>query len=124
MQNEEGVMPVPLERLKRELDELHKRLLAQLEAPSITSNGEAIGYGLHQADHATEAFEQTKGLAIRQNTRGLLAQVEAALARFEQGTYGICTGCGKPIDPARLEAVPYAALCIECQSRLEHKGQP
>lgn len=115
-------MPVPLERLKRELQEEHKRLLAQLDNPSITGNGEAIGYGLHQADHATEAYEQSKGLAIRQNTKSLLRQVEMALARFDRGTYGLCTQCGQPIDPARLEAIPYALLCIECQALLERKG--
>jgi len=115
-------MPVPLERLKRELQEEHKRLTHQLSNPSITGNGEAIGYGLHQADHATAAFEQTKGLAIRKNTENLLRQVEAALARFEKGTYGLCLQCGQPIDPARLEAIPYAQLCIKCQSKLERQG--
>jgi DnaK suppressor protein len=115
-------MPVPLERLKRELQDEHKRLVSQLNNPSITGNGEAIGYGLHQADHATEAYEQTKGLAIRQNTEKLLRQVEAALERFEKGTYGLCTRCGRPIDPARLEALPYAQWCMECQSQLERKG--
>ncbi len=116
-------MPVPFERLRRELEAEHKRLLDQLNNnPSITSNGEAIGYGLHQADHATEAFEQTKGLAIRKNTEGVLRQVEAALARFEKGTYGLCTHCGQPIDPARLEALPYAQWCITCQTHLESKG--
>ncbi len=111
-------MPVPFERLKRELEEKRKQLINQLDTLLITGNGEAIGYGLHQADHATDAFEQTKVLAIRQNIEGMLQQVEAALGRFEKGTYGICTNCGQPIDPARLEAIPYAPLCIECQSRL------
>ncbi len=116
-------MPVPLERLKAELQAQYKRLIEQVSQLSSAeaSQGEAIGYGVHQADHATEAFEQAKGLAIRQNTESTLRQVEAALARFEKGTYGLCVQCGNPIDPARLEAIPYAQLCMNCQSRLEHK---
>jgi RNA polymerase-binding protein DksA len=115
-------MPVPLERLKRELTEERKRLLEQLERPVVNDASEAIGYGMHQADHATEAFEQTKQLAIRQNTEGVLRRVEAALARFNDGTYGLCLQCGRPIDPARLEALQYAELCMDCQSKLERKG--
>ena len=114
-------MPVPFERLKRELQAEHKRLLERLSNPLVTGPGESIGYGVHQADHATEAFEQAKSLAIRQNTESLLRRVEAALARFEKGTYGLCTQCGRPIDPARLEAIQYAELCMECQGQLERK---
>jgi RNA polymerase-binding protein DksA len=114
-------MPVPLERLKNELQIEHKRLQELVSQPVTDNQGETIGYGTHQADHATEAFEQAKGLAIRQNMLSTLKQVEAALARFEQGTYGLCTQCGKPIDPARLEALPSAEWCMTCQTQLEHK---
>jgi DnaK suppressor protein len=48
-----------------------------------------------------------------------LAQVQDALARFDDGTYGVCEGCHQAIDPARLEALPYATLCLRCQQRLE-----
>jgi DnaK suppressor protein len=71
------------------------------------------------ADDATEAFEQAKDLALRQNAQQLLVQVTDALARFEQGTYGICESCREEIDPARLKALPYATLCIRCQQRLK-----
>ena len=82
------------------------------------ANGEPhLGYGNHMADDATEAFEQAKGLALRQNAEQLLAQVTDALERFEQGSYGICERCGIEIDPARLEALPYATLCLRCQQR-------
>jgi len=58
---------------------------------------------------------------MRKNNERLLAQVERALARFEDGTYGLCVDCGRPIDPARLEALPYAQLCLDCQSKQERK---
>ena len=108
------------ERLKKQLKEEHKRLKAELAAMPIHDGG-AIGYSTHQADDATEAFEQAKELTMRQNSERLLSQVERALARFDDGTYGLCVDCGRPIDPARLEALPYAQLCLGCQSKQERK---
>ncbi len=90
-------------------------IIAQAEAEG---GGENLGYGNHMADDASEAFEQAKELALHENARRLLEQVEAALQRFEEGTYGLCENCGAEIDPARLNALPYATLCIRCQQRL------
>ncbi len=113
-------MAVSHEKLKKQLKEEQKRLKAELAAIPVNDRG-AIGYSTHQADDATEAFEQAKGLAMRQNAERLLDQVERSLARFEDGTYGLCVNCGRPIDPARLEALPYAQLCLDCQSKQERK---
>ena len=88
--------------------------IAQMDAEGATN----LGYGNHMADDATEAFEQAKDLALRQNAERLLLQVEGALERFEQGSYGTCERCEAQIDPARLEALPYATLCLRCQQRL------
>jgi DnaK suppressor protein len=88
-------------------------VIAQIEAEGGTN----LGYGNHMADDASEAFEQAKDLALRQNAEQLLAQVKEALARFDRGTYGICQQCREEIDPARLEALPYANLCLRCQQR-------
>jgi DnaK suppressor protein len=89
-------------RLEQELDEIS-------EAPEAN-----VGYGNHMADDATIAHEQTKALAVKQNSRWLLVQVNEALERFEQGTFGVCENCGHSIDPARLKAIPYTAHCIRC----------
>lgn len=113
-------MTVLHDKLKKQLKEEHKRLKAQLSANPVHDRG-GMGYSTHQADDATEAFEQAKGLAIRQNSERLLTQVESALARFEDRTYGLCVHCGRPIDPARLEAIPYTSSCLDCQSKQEHK---
>ncbi len=112
-------MTVLHERLKKELKAEFKRLKLELDALPVGNGGTPIGYSTHQADDATLAFEQAKGLAMRQNTERLLSQVERALARFDDGTYGLCANCGRPIDLARLEALPYAMLCLECQSKQE-----
>jgi len=91
-----------------------KALIAQMDAEGGTN----LGYGNHMADDATEAYEQAKELALHENAKQLLVQVTNALERFEQGMYGICENCGEQIDPARLEALPYATLCLRCQQRL------
>jgi RNA polymerase-binding protein DksA len=94
---------------------------ARLEAVIAQGDAEGtknLGYGNHMADDASEAFEQAKDMALRQNAEQLLAKVSDALERFDAGTYGVCERCGTDIDPARLKALPYATLCLRCQQRL------
>jgi DnaK suppressor protein len=68
-----------------------------------------------QAAAATQVFEQQRDLALRDRNQQHLAEVEAALARLDDGTYGICVRCGRPIAQERLDALPWAAHCIDCQ---------
>ena len=89
-------------------------VIAQMDAEGTLN----LGYGNHMADDASEAFEQAKDLALRQNAEQVLAQVEDALVRFDQGTYGRCQQCDAEIDPARLKALPYVTYCLHCQQRL------
>jgi RNA polymerase-binding protein DksA len=72
------------------------------------------------ADAGTATFEREKELSIEQNVRDLIAKIERALKRIDAGTFGVCEICGKPIEKARLKALPYADLCIkdaQAQSR-------
>jgi DnaK suppressor protein len=71
------------------------------------------------ADVGTEASEQELTLDLLGNGKEVLEQVDAALARIEDGTYGQCEECGHAIAKARLDAIPYAALCVKCASRQE-----
>jgi RNA polymerase-binding protein DksA len=106
------------EKLKMRLEAEKERLLTELSQNNFVDR-KNLGYSTHMADDATEAFEQTKDLALRQNLERLLERVEDALVQFEAGTYGLCEQCGKEIDPARLKALPYATLCLSCQQRRE-----
>jgi len=90
------------ERLRDELRE------SRIEAPGPMTYGS-------QAAAASHVFEQQRDLALRDHYRMLLEAVDAALARLDAGTYGRCTSCGSPVGAERLEALPAAALCIECQ---------
>jgi len=75
---------------------------------------DAMTYG-SQAAAASQVFEQQRDLALRDRNTEHLAEVDAALRRLDDGTYGACLRCGRPIAPERLEALPWAAHCIECQ---------
>jgi DnaK suppressor protein len=93
--------------------EERSRLLAELKDIAIRAP-EPMTYG-SQAAAASQVFEQQRDLALREHTRTAVAAVEAALARLDAGAYGTCTACGRAITPERLEALPAAALCIDCQ---------
>lgn len=68
----------------------------------------------HLGDTATATHDRELDYTLADNEENLLAQIDAALERIEAGTYGVCTNCGKPIGEERLEARPWAALCIDC----------
>jgi DnaK suppressor protein len=89
------------------------RVAAEIADAEVLAPGQ-ITYG-SQAAAATHVFEQQRDLALRDHNQVHLAAVDAALARLDAGTYGRCATCGKPIAPERLEALPWAALCIDCQ---------
>ena len=82
-------------------------------ADGITAPG-PMTYG-SQAAAASQVFEQQRDLALREHSEQHRDAVDAALARLDAGTYGACTACGGPIAPERLEALPWAPLCIACQ---------
>jgi RNA polymerase-binding transcription factor DksA len=99
------------------------RLSIVEEVPATESERDALGelsvVDQHPADVGTETFEQTKGLSILEQVEAQLRDVERALARLDDGTYGTCEICGRPIEPARLEARPAARYCLEDQMRVE-----
>jgi DnaK suppressor protein len=97
-------------RLKNELQQL------KVEEKSADEQREGSPFGKRE-EGATEAFELEKRLALERRLGDALAEVEHALKKYEAGTYGICDLCGRPIEQARLEALPQANLCLECKAR-------
>jgi RNA polymerase-binding protein DksA len=71
-------------------------------------------------EEATESMELEKRLALENRLNNLLAEVERAIKKLETGTYGVCDSCGKTIDPARMEALPQAILCLDCRQKLKN----
>ena len=93
-------------------------LTEQSESDSV---GELSSYDQHQADMGTETFEREKDLSILEQVEAELADVEHALRRLDEGTYGTCEVCGKPIPDERLEAMPATRLCVEHQAEAERE---
>jgi len=81
--------------------------------------GEETAYDNHLADTATETYDRELDYTLEENSEHVLADIDAALKRIEEGTYGICTNCGKLIAVERLEALPWATLCIDCKRNRE-----
>jgi DnaK suppressor protein len=105
---------VDLDRVRERLLAERARLLAELGEP-IESPGQ-MTYG-SQAAAASHVFEQQRDLALRDRSRADLGRVESALRRLEAGSYGLCESCGNQIAPERLDAIPWAPLCIDCARR-------
>ncbi len=103
-------------RLGEELQEIENRAAHVDESDRAT---ELSSYEDHPADLASETFEREKDLAIGESVQHMLHKVINALEKLDRGTYGRCDACAKPIKKARLRALPFATLCLECQARLE-----
>ena len=80
---------------------------------------EASAFGMHKADAGSDAYDRDFALSLLSQEQDALYEIDEALKRIEQGTYGICELCNKPILHARLEAIPFARYTVDCQSQLE-----
>ena len=83
--------------------------------------GEDAVFDNHLADTATETYDRELDYTLEENSEHVLVDIDAALTRIEDGTYGVCTDCGKQIPEERLEARPWATLCIDCQRKRERR---
>ncbi|MFL5682000.1 MAG: TraR/DksA family transcriptional regulator [Chloroflexota bacterium] len=102
----------PLETMRAALLAERGRLLDEI-GEAIVAPGQ-MTYG-SQAAAASQVFAQQRDLALRDRAESQLVLVDEALARFDAGSFGRCVRCGEPIPPDRLEALPWAARCIDCQ---------
>lgn len=106
------------EQYKQSLLKFRERLIHSVGAleeairEDVSTPGDISSVPTHPADNDAEGVENH--IALAENEQGLLEQVEEALSRLEQGTYGHCQSCGCEIPEARLEALPYTAQCVNC----------
>jgi RNA polymerase-binding protein DksA len=120
------VSAIDTDRFREALLQERARVLAAIENlhdenPGTISDetGEDAVYDNHLADTATVTYDRELDYTLEENSEHVLADIDEALARIDQGTFGMCTTCGKPIAPERLEARPWATLCIGCQRQRE-----
>ena len=83
------------------------------------SNGDLSRMPIHMADIGSDNYEQEFSLSLIENEGAALAKIQASLERIEDGTYGACEECGGKIPKTRLNAIPYATLCVKCASQQE-----
>jgi len=104
------------ERLVRADHEVHERTARRNEQNPLEVMSD---FDDLPADIATQTYEREKDYALGKQLHEMLDRVDYALSKLEEGTYGLCDACGCNIPVERLETLPHAELCIECQSRLE-----
>ncbi|TET25338.1 MAG: molecular chaperone DnaK [Dehalococcoidia bacterium] len=102
-----------LEKEQKRLNEELEQIKTNIRPASERREGSPFG---KREEEATESFELEKRLALEKRVRDQLTEVEHALDKFDKGSYGLCDVCGQPIDPARLEALPQANLCLNCKA--------
>lgn len=102
-------------QMRRELDSS----VSTLEAEGAGTGSELSSADQHPADAATDLQDADRQVAVMEAAADQREQVEAALARIADGSYGTCVNCGKPLPEERLEARPEAARCVSCQARQE-----
>ena len=103
------------ERLLHERAELDEQLTTIEDTSFAVTQSDLsgdVGLDDESADAGTATFEREKDLSIEQNVRDLLQKIDRALERIDAGTFGVCERCGKPIEKARVKALPYVSLCI------------
>ena len=105
-----------LQRIRSGFDAEHLHDESEDESTSELSH-----LAQHSADVASETFEREKDFSILEQVEAELADVSHALKRLDDGTYGVCEACGKPIDDERLDAVPAARFCLADQASAERE---
>jgi RNA polymerase-binding protein DksA len=115
-----------MERMQTVLHEERERLADRLEDVGNFLNDKGWGGRAEIAttdddtvDMASQAVERERELALRSNLEDLLERVEKALAKIDEGEYGVCERCGEKISRERLKAVPHATMCVRCRAIID-----
>jgi len=108
--------------LKEELLEDIKHISEDtLKKSQKDASGDISGYTYHMADVATDTYDREFSLGLASNERKVLYELEDALKKIEEGTFGICEDCKCLITKTRLKAIPHARLCVKCQEKKERR---
>ena len=108
-------------RFKKRLEELRDQMthLIRDTTEDVKSAEETKGYSQHQADEGTDDFNRSVSLEVTSKEFDILRQIERALDKIEDGTYGVCDVTGEEIPMPRLEAIPYATMTVKAQDKFE-----
>jgi len=108
-------------KFKQRLEELKIQMthLVRGVSSDVTAPDESKGYSQHQADEGTDDFVRTVSLEVSSKEFSILRQIERALEKIDEETYGVCDITGEEIPMARLDAVPYATMTVKAQDKFE-----
>lgn len=108
-------------KFKKRLEDLQRQITHSLKGSTaeVKTPDEATGYSQHQADQGTDDFDRTISLEVTSKEYGILRQIERALEKIDDNTYGICDVTSEEIPLPRLEAVPYANMTVKAQEKFE-----
>jgi len=119
-------MTIDLERRATELEALRARILGAahelVEADGSDAELSSSAGDQHLADHASDVLAREVDETLEDNAEDIVGEIDEALGRIAAGTYGTCARCGARIPEERLEAIPYATLCLDCRRREERGG--
>ena len=110
-----------LKRKEEILEEIKHISEDTLKKSQKDAAGDISGYTYHMADVATDTYDREFSLGLASNEQKSLYELEDALKKIDEGTFGICEECASPIVKIRLKAVPQARLCVKCQKKKEKK---
>jgi DnaK suppressor protein len=117
------VATIKAKQIRAHLEAEKKRIEDELGiskgSQSMDERREGSPFGKRE-EEATESMELEKRLALENRLQLMLTEVEKALLKMDNGTYGLCDMCNNPIDPARMEALPQAILCMNCRQKLKN----
>jgi DnaK suppressor protein len=115
-------MTIDLAVMRKRLEDKQAEILQHIAtftgSPPAEDAIQASDGVVEPEEEAVDLEETDVEQAILENERTLLAEIQQALARIDNGTYGICSNCGQPIPEERLEAIPWTNLCVTCESKL------
>jgi DnaK suppressor protein len=116
-----GFKKSELERFRKRLEDVRNEMTSNIREISedVKNTDASRGYSQHQADEGTDDFNRTLSLELTSKEFDVLRQIERALDKIDEGTYGTCDLSGEPIPLARLEAIPYATTTVQARERLE-----
>ncbi len=113
--------PDEIEKFKNKLEHLKNQITRSIQdaKEGVKEFEESKGYSQHQADEGTDDFDKTISLEVSNKELTILKQIDRALEKIQEGTYGICDLSRKEIPRARLEAIPYATMTVDAQDKFE-----
>lgn len=108
-------------KFKKRLEDLRRQLTHSVKGSTaeVKKIDEGTGYSQHQADQGTDDFDRTISLEVTSREYHILRQIDRALEKIEENTYGVCDISGEAIPMPRLEAVPYATMTVKAQEQIE-----